>query len=470
MISNNLTHEEDPYENPFVLNVNLSLSSTPSSYLLIDQIAKKLNLTTKKNKIHLSMVLANLRQHAAHKRHWTSYSRDKYKFSNLPIRYNPLSITVFILTKIIDTLWDQSFIEHKEHVFIKKGHPSNRTSRMRATPKLIELFGKYQPSIEHAPNQELLILKDKNKAIIGYDDSKRTVTMRNTIKKYNQLLEHMDISLNLAKVDIGDLDFDFTQKRVVRIFNNSSFSQGGRFYRAFWIQCPSNLRKHILINGKPTVELDYQALHVRLLYAEEKATYPKNKDPYHLPKYMDLDRDLNKIRELDLNLWKEKIIELKKIRYFLKKTLLMSFNTKSLQSLKGAINEDIKEKPTKYPPQKDQPNVKEVMNIFKKVHQPIAKYIYKSMGPRIQYLDSQIAEYVIKKMTKKGLPILTVHDSFICIEEDEEALTNYMKEAFIHLFKKDFTLVTSPAVTRVGAFKGFVTSLHGMAFTLDSSD
>jgi len=426
--------ELDPYSNPYTLNINILC---PTSSPMITQVAKQIDLTTTKNKIHLRMVLANLQKHYPQ---WTSYSRDHNYPTNLG-RYNPSSITSHILLKTIDSLYDHGLIEKAAHRFRGRNDPTNRISRMRATPNLINLFNAHPSTINHSPLEELLILKDADKKIIDYQDNKRTSTMRGTIKKYNALLETTNITLSS---NANDHDLGLTNKRVVRIFNNGSWSQGGRFYGGFWQQTPSHLRKHILINQNPTVELDYQALHVRLLYAKEGLNYPRNLDPYHIPQYINQGHPLT--------------------RNFLKKTLLMAFNCKSLRSLRATMTNEIKKEPSKYPPTHDQPPLSDVMEIFKTIHAPIAHYIYKGIGLTIQYLDSQIAENIIKEMTKKNLPILSIHDSFICKESDEEALTNSMREAFIHLFRTGFPQVEPLVVTRKGQFRGITTALEGQAY------
>jgi len=51
-----------------------------------------------------------------------------------------------------------------------------------------------------------------------------------------------------------------------RIFNNSSFEQGGRFYLPWWQIVPRNIRDALLINGEPTVEIDFPQHHVTMLY------------------------------------------------------------------------------------------------------------------------------------------------------------------------------------------------------------
>ncbi|NDW60120.1 hypothetical protein G0P98_27020, partial [Yangia sp. PrR004] len=72
--------------------------------------------------------------------------------------------------------------------------------------------------------------------------------------------------------------FDFAARTVHRVFNNNDWEQGGRFYGAWWISCPSRLRSHILIDGKRTVEVDYSGLHAAMLYAQYGQPIPD--DPY----------------------------------------------------------------------------------------------------------------------------------------------------------------------------------------------
>src|SRR5690606_27383162 len=65
-----------------------------------------------------------------------------------------------------------------------------------------------------------------------------------------------------------------------RVFNNSSFKEGGRFYGGWWQNVPKDFRRYIRINRKPTVEIDYSGHHLRILYAMEKAKMPR--DMYHI--------------------------------------------------------------------------------------------------------------------------------------------------------------------------------------------
>ena len=51
------------------------------------------------------------------------------------------------------------------------------------------------------------------------------------------------------------------------------------------------------------------------------------------------------------------------------------------------------------------------------------------MGVRLQNFDSRIAELVIKELTTKEVPCLTIHDSFITTRQEEQHLETAMGRA-----------------------------------------
>jgi hypothetical protein len=57
-------------------------------------------------------------------------------------------------------------------------------------------------------------------------------------------------------------------RKLYRIFNRGSFSNGGRFYGTWWQQIPKEIRPQLLIDGEPTIEHDYPQLHPNMLYAQ----------------------------------------------------------------------------------------------------------------------------------------------------------------------------------------------------------
>ena len=59
---------------------------------------------------------------------------------------------------------------------------------------------------------------------------------------------------------------DLTRRSLVRIFSNGRFDHGGRFYRGWWENVPSEYRKCITIDGKRTNEYDYSQLNPHMVY------------------------------------------------------------------------------------------------------------------------------------------------------------------------------------------------------------
>ena len=60
--------------------------------------------------------------------------------------------------------------------------------------------------------------------------------------------------------------------------NRGSFKFGGRSYGALHQSLRKELRPHIHINGNGTVEVDYSAYHIRMLYHKEGIDF--REDPY----------------------------------------------------------------------------------------------------------------------------------------------------------------------------------------------
>ena len=60
----------------------------------------------------------------------------------------------------------------------------------------------------------------------------------------------------------------------------------------------------------------------------------------------------------------------------------------------------------------------------------ISHYLYSQIGLKTQYADSCVAEYVIKKLTSKGITCLCIHDSFIVEKKHRGLLEELMIKGF----------------------------------------
>jgi hypothetical protein len=139
---------------------------------------------------------------------------------------------------------------------------------------------------------EGIVLKDDKKKKIEYGDIQIANDARDRLRIINTMLcnQWADIALpddelikhkaavSGQREEEASQSFDFAARTVHRVFNNDDWEQGGRFYGAWWISIPSKLRPLILIDGKPTVEVDYSGLHAAMLYAMDGKAIPS--DPY----------------------------------------------------------------------------------------------------------------------------------------------------------------------------------------------
>jgi hypothetical protein len=232
--------------------------------------------------------------------------------------------------------------------------------------------------------------------------------MRENLKLFNKKIARTRITLDISDEEFEKLEkqissekspnprkIDFSNIQLHRIFNNSSFELGGRFYNGWWQQIPRDYRKYIAIDYKHVAELDYSGLHIRILYAREGLEPPD--DPYNIEGF---DRD------------------------DLKTALLIILNAQDKNKAIKAINrEGISQ-------------AKHIVAALVSRHNSISKYFYSGEGLKLQYLDSMVAEQVMLTMLKHGATVLPVHDSFIVRASYSDELEVVMERIFEAIFGK----------------------------------
>jgi len=171
------------------------------------------------------------------------------------------------------------------------------------------------------------------------------------------------------------------------------------------LRLPKELRACMRINGEPIVELDYSALHIRMLYHMEGIDY--REDPYVA---------------LCSNKGERKIYKL---------VQLVSINSDDEKQAIMAIRKELRE--NRIPFDITNNSLIRCLQKFKDVHKPIAKYLNTGIGLELQNLDSQIAERVLMAMTERQIPCLPVHDSFIVPARHEDRLREAMMRSYMEL-------------------------------------
>ena len=88
--------------------------------------------------------------------------------------------------------------------------------------------------------------------------------------------------------------------------------------------------------------------------------------------------------------------------------------------------------------------IKDCIERFKTVHQPIARFLHMGLGIKLQYYDSLVMDEVLMRMVSKKIPALPVHDSVICPAEHEAILREVMEQSYEKIIGKGF----KPVITK----------------------
>jgi len=173
----------------------------------------------------------------------------------------------------------------------------------------------------------------------------------------------------------------------------------------------SKTRSLIRIGGKRTVELDFSAYHLAMLYSLRKIPIDTEKDLYSVGGYKP-----------------------KKYREFFKSAYMRILNNKSKPLAIRSIRDGVSKGEIPKPPGRD---IRILVDAFVNSHEPIKDDFFSCMGAMLQNHDSEIAEYVLMLFQRKGIPVLPVHDSFIVTTEHEQKLSETMKRGYRLKFDSD---------------------------------
>lgn len=216
---------------------------------------------------------------------------------------------------------------------------------------------------------------------------------------------------NFVVADSSGLVYD-TQVR--RIFNES-FERGGRMYMTGQSvqQLSGDERPNLNVDGGPVVELDFKALHPRILY-DTKGIDIGLRDPYQIPLTGYNPKLLRSVCKLALNI----MFNSKD-----KRSAYRALNFKVMEKLDVATLSDIRYCPGKIESSR-------ILDYLYETNKEISEYFYSDAGARLQKLDSEIMMDVVSYFVQRGKVIIPVHDSCVVREEDELEAKEQMIEAY----------------------------------------
>ena len=327
-------------------------------------------------------------------------------------RYNPLSIGYRTIISSLNALQKNGYI-----IQIIGSHNEGTMATMEPTDKLVQWF----KDTEWSDDRIYKIVgsyvtlresrKQNNNAVdIDFEDTKYSKWLGERIRQYDQLLSSSRIVL---LDDDGVKDREFKKFTIQRKFishkaasNNMGFAFGGRMPGP-WVNLSSDLRKNITINGEATVELDRNASHLNAMYQVITGTpYPHKDDPYKVA----VD-GVEVPRHVAKNF--SSFMQGSKSPKGAAHSVINEYKRKALE-VKNPKEEDIK-KHEEYVEFKKNIKPTDIAKAILEKHPKVANYYNrgKAYGDFISCWESDIVFEVVMELTKKGIPCLTVYDSFI---------------------------------------------------------
>lgn len=310
-----------------------------------------------------------------------------------------------------------------------KDNGRNVLTTLRPRGYLLDIFSNHGlcwQRLAYRHNEKTIFLREKRTVKKKVDGKLKTVAevitiptpntaqvrlIRDNLKRINDHISSQAICLHMTNHALNSLSKEIASKNnptisffgepkkkgrhvnfydvlLYRVFSGGSMQLGGRFYGGWWQIIPSQFRPFITINGLATYEVDYSEFHPRLLYAicEEKPPSGDLYDfGYRLPGHPKWDPSVapyNTVRAIHKKFFNAYLNDPKgKYR--------LEFDDKQMIGL-------------------NETQLREQM-LFR--HPLLLDN--QGVGLQLQFLDSQIAEFVILDLLKDGITCLPVHDSFI---------------------------------------------------------
>lgn len=404
---------------------------------------------------HLRIVLldAYISHHEAPSQ-WVGYARNDKKFDGLKSRYNRLRLSRQFLTQAIDLLTKQGYLENWIPAKGKRG----MQSRFRPTAKLVEcmvVIPVQAITINNSVRESIVLMGEKDPKTklapkIKYrddDHGDKPKQWRENLETINKHLASAKLGVSLDAATIERERIDFTRNQLHRVFNNNDWSQGGRFYGAWWIKlhnrAPHHYRRSITIDGEPTVEVDYSQIHPTMLYVQAGLRVVERKgvrvalpglglavptDSYTVP---GLEReDAKTVFNTMLNVRSPQGIY-QAVKNAAKDDAIKAIKQDARSQGKKFENFD-KDEIARLIHQQ-QVTYTACINPIRAAHKAIAGAFGSGIGLVLQGRDAAMAEAVMLQLVQREVTVLPVHDSFIVKAECEGLLISIM-DTVLHDF------------------------------------
>ena len=354
-------------------------------------------------------------------------------YSELP-RYRDENLTYRQVKAAFDGMIDCRMIEVTTASFYRREIGSGELTRFIPTDRLLEKFESLEGhpafQLKSDTSDDIIILRNKidgRQQDVDYDDTPKTERFKSNLTKINNCFLKHWADLRIEDTEVAKLSdrinqdpdkqpIDLSKRTLTRIFTNGSFEEGGRFYRGWWQNVPSEYRKFITIDEGVTTEYDFSQLSPHMLYFAynhelgEVDAYDRVLDGEH--------RDVVK----------------------------QAFNA-MVQS-----SSPLNQKPDKINMDGLEMDWRELRQRILDAHKPIQDLFFTGIGNKLQFKDSCVAESVMLQFAKQSQVALPIHDSFIMREGFAGDLEEAMRRAFYDEFQADIPIKREVIIERIALF------------------
>lgn len=208
--------------------------------------------------------------------------------------------------------------------------------------------------------------------------------------------------------------------RISAVFSRGSFDCGGRLYSIVkrgmgWQNLSQEERHTITINGESTVELDFKALHISMLYAIMGIQIREDPYTYFSTEMRSLYKTLM-LRLLNARSIRGTLQSIERTLWTLKrKPFILSKEMKILNAV-----------------EKFKPNWNKLVSELMEHHKPIRHFFGSDCGVYLQRLDGEMMLHILSVLAQEGIPALPVHDSVIVPRHAQNRTAEVMQTTYRH--------------------------------------
>ena len=334
----------------------------------------------------------------------------------VPPRYNPSGVATKSLKKIKNALLANEYV-----FFFRGNHARGKTSRQSKSPKIIadprlidfleKECGWSLATIGYHNAAETIRMKskrdvNKKRTFVSYGDTPDVKRQRKVLQRYNAFMAEQDIQI---PTPLGIMRDVFMTRRT---FTDESWQLGGRLFGGGFQQLSKEDRKRITINGEPVVELDIKSCHATMAFAYVGIDW-----------YAQSNQDLySRLEEIG---WPRDVV---------KKAFNIMMNAPSRSSAIGSLKDQ--QRKTGFLFNDGMTDVKgwssHLVHSMEDAYPEMEDVFYAELGNHFMNKEGNICMAVAELVVREQVPVLTIHDSFICpasnAHELEKVIAVYFDE------------------------------------------